>query len=54
MTLTKVVWTEGSEARCIVAKLAGEEDGFLRFILADGRNLRLNRSQVTKLEEVRG
>jgi len=51
----KVVWHEGGQARAVNAVLAdGEEGGFLRFELADGRILRLNKASIVKIEDRRG
>ena len=53
MAQIRVVWHEGKDARCIIGRLDGEDDGFLTFILSDGRTVKLNRQQITKMEEVR-
>ena len=48
----KVVWTEGSEVHSVMARSAGEENGFLKFILSNGAALCLHKSAVIKIEEV--
>lgn len=48
----KIVWCEGPKDCCVVATPAGESAGFLKFILADGRELLLRRESIIKIEEV--
>lgn len=51
-TKVKVVWVEGAQAHSVVATPKGEIDGFLEFLLPDGRFIRLQKTMVVKLEEV--
>jgi len=54
MAKLKVVWNEGGQAHAIVATPTENADAdFLQFILADGRVIRLQKSAIVKLEEVR-
>ena len=48
----KIVWCEDGKARVVRGKPLGEEDGFFKFQLQDGRYLLLSKAAVVKIEEV--
>jgi len=53
MAKVKVVWNEGDKAHAIVATPTETADpDFLRFILSDGRVIRLQKAAIIKLEEM--
>ena len=49
--MVKVVWQEGGNARAVRGEFIGEEDGFVKIGLADGRILRLNKASIVKIED---
>ena len=54
MAKVKVVWNEGNQAHAILATPTENADpDFMQFILADGRTIRLRKSAIIKLEEIR-
>lgn len=52
--MVKVVWQEARTTRAVYGFPDGEEGGFLRFELADGRVLRLNKASIVKIEDKGG
>ena len=48
----KIVWNEDGKAHVVRARPLGEENGFLKFQLSDGRSLLLSKVAVVKIEEV--
>jgi hypothetical protein len=50
----KVVWHEGGAARAVHGHFVGEEAGFLKLRLADGRILQLNKTTIVKIEDMGG
>ncbi len=47
----KIVWAEGGIVHSVMAMPAGDQDGFLRFILTSGAVLQLQKSAIIKIEE---
>jgi len=45
------VWNEGDEVHSTWAILAGEDDGFLKFTLANGNTIFLRKTCIFKIEE---
>jgi hypothetical protein len=48
----KIVWNEGNQVHSVLATQDGEEDGFLRFVLLSGKQIRLSKTCILKIEEV--
>ena len=48
--LAKIVWNEGSQARCVVGWILSEDDDVLTVETKDHKRLALNKAYVVKVE----